>query len=121
MSFNWQEFGDLALVLASARTDEASHRTVISRAYYAASHEASAYVRAGALYPATQPLTHRLVWRLIREAPNAGGTAISNLGFDLRDLRESADYRNPYPGILATDMNRALVISAAIILWLSEQ
>lgn len=46
---------------------------------------------------------------------------IANLGFDLRNLRESADYRNPYPGVLSADVNRALVISAAMIAWLNEQ
>lgn len=121
MSFDWKEFNDLALALASIHTDEASHRTAISRAYYAAYHEASAYIRARALCPASQPLTHRLVWRLIREAPGARSAVIANLGFDLRNLRESADYRNPYPGVLSADVNRALVISAAMIAWLNEQ
>ena len=57
MSFTWQEFADLAGVLAS-EADEARQRTAINRAYYAAYHAASAYVRAHALCPPHQHMTH---------------------------------------------------------------
>ncbi len=100
MSFSWQEFAELAIQLASERQDEASRRTAISRAYYAAYHAASALVRDRDLHPPDQQLSHWLVWKLIRDSHLPNCQEISQRGFTLRDARVWADYLNPFPGEL---------------------
>ncbi len=68
--FGWGEFLSLAhrLVLQASlesETAEADLRTAISRAYYAAYHAASAYVRANTLIPVAERLTHDKVWTVL--------------------------------------------------------
>lgn len=120
MSFAWQEFRELAIWLLKARTDEASQRTAMSRAYYAAYHAASVFVRAHDLCPPTQQLTHERVWRLIRESGRPNCTDIAKLGSDLKRTRASADYRNPFPGNLVHEASDAIADSATIIALLRE-
>ncbi len=49
--FVWTDYLVLAERLAARDADEAALRTAISRAYYAAYHRASTYVRANILVP----------------------------------------------------------------------
>lgn len=119
MSFTWQEFADLAGVLAS-EADEARQRTAINRAYYAAYHAASAYVRAHALCPPHQHLTHALVWRLIRDAGHANSEEIGRRGDALRKLRVMADYQNPFPRDLGAEVVNVIANSAAIVALLQD-
>jgi hypothetical protein len=120
MSFSWQEFAELAIQLASELQDEASQRTAINRSYYAAYHAASALVRDRDLHPPDQPLSHWLVWKLIRDSHLPNCQEISQRGFTLRDARVWADYWNPFPGELGSQVEKALVNSAAIIALLRE-
>ncbi|MCA9862519.1 MAG: HEPN domain-containing protein [Thermomicrobiales bacterium] len=122
MSFAWHEFADLAEWLTELRSDEASQRTAINRAYYAAYHAASAFVRTHEMCSPDLHLSHQLVWRLIRESGMRHSIEIANLGYDLKDARVWADYRNPYPGPdhLASDVDKAIANSVAIIALLRE-
>ncbi len=52
------------------------------------------------------------------QVPNCG--VIAQLGFNLRDARVRADYKNPYPGNLASEANDAIAFSLAIITMLRE-
>jgi len=115
VSFSWGEFIDLAIRLRADEANEASHRSAISRAYYGAYHAASAFVRAREFYPPGQPLTHDLVWRLIRNAAFPNSAEIAKLGFDLKDARIGADYRNPFPGDLGREADDAIANAVAII------
>lgn len=120
MSFEWQELAELATWLAAKRPDEAGQRTAISRAYYAAFHAASASVRAHELTPRNQHLSHHRVWRVIRDSGRPHNLAIAELGFALKNARTSADYWNPFPGDLPTEVERAIATSATIIALLRE-
>jgi hypothetical protein len=120
MSSAWQQYGELAHWLLAERSDEASQRTVISRACYAAYHAASEFVRTHELCPPTQHLTHWLVWRLIRTSGLPNGVKVAKLGIELRDTRVWADYWNPFPRDLNLEGARAVANSAAIIASLQE-
>ncbi len=120
MSFSWQQFAELAVQLAAERRDEASQRTVISRAYYAAYHAASSYVRAEGLAPSDQQLRHDRVWRHIRDSRGPYCNVVAQLGFNLRDARVRADYKNPYPGNLDSEANDAIAFSIAMVTMLRE-
>ena len=115
MSFSWDALGDLAIWLEAGHPTEAGQRTAINRAYYAAYHAASAFVRTRALHPPGEPLTHDRVWRLIRHSTLPNSAEIAKLGFDLKGARLGADYRNPFPGNLASEVKDALANSAVII------
>lgn len=112
---------NLASRLEAAPTDEASQRTAISRAYYAAYHAASEVVRERELCLPNQHLTHDRVWRLFRVSALPNGAEIAKLGFDLKDARVSADYRNPFPGDLTSEVADALADAALIIALLQER
>jgi len=120
VSFTWQAFADLAVWLLEERTDEASQRMAISRAYYAAYHAASVHVRANQLYPPEQHMTHCRVWKLLRDAKCPRCTEIASLGFAVETARVKADYRNPFPGDLASAAMDAITTSTAIIALLRE-
>lgn len=96
--FDWAEFLMLAERLAERGADEATLRTAISRAYYAAYHRASAYVRANALVPARARLTHQRVWEAFALVNDPRHAEVAVRGDRLRRLRTSADYHNPFPG-----------------------
>lgn len=120
MTFTWEEFSDVAEWLPEERSDEASRRTAINRAYYAAYHAAAAYVRAEEPAPASQQLRHDQVWRLIRDSKRPKCGIIAQLSFNLRDARVKADYKNPYPGNLDRETNDAIAFCASIVSLLRE-
>lgn len=120
MSFSWDDLGDLAIWLEVEQPNEAGQRTAINRAYDAAYHAASAFVRARELSPPGQHLTHDRVWRLIRLSAIPNSATIAKRGFALKDARVGADYRNPFPGNLASEIKDAIFNSATIIAMLRE-
>ena len=120
MSFAWQELAELAIWLAAERPDEAGQRTAISRAYYAAYHAASAYVRAHELAPPSQHLSHHRVWRLLRDSGRTHSVDLAELCFELKNTRVAADYWNPFPGDLVIEVDRAIATSVTIMTLLRE-
>ena len=95
--FQWNDFLALARRLARRKTSEAHQRTAISRAYYAAFHAASSFVRAKALVPPTERLTHDKVWNLLATDPDPDRVDVGRRGDLLKRLRVNADYRTPLP------------------------
>jgi uncharacterized protein (UPF0332 family) len=117
MSFPWKEYLSLAQEL-SRRTEEACHRSAISRAYYAAFHAARAYVREH--HPAEHlpggPEDHGRVWRIL-ETSGRLGSRMGRLGKDLRRWRNQADYETSVAG-LPRLVERAVVDAGEILRWL---
>lgn len=98
MAFDWLQFLELAKELA-ARDDEASARSAISRAYYAAYHWARDYVAQELAVTVPKSEAHQAVWDALtqhgrkREELSAGAG-----GKRARVMRNQADYEARLPG-----------------------
>jgi uncharacterized protein (UPF0332 family) len=93
MTFNWQDYLRLAKELANRADDEASQRSAISRAYYAAFHCACVYVEAQS--PGTLKRTgddHFIVWKHLSNAPKKQEKSAGWSGDRLVKMRRKADY-----------------------------
>jgi hypothetical protein len=90
--FDFADFLDLVDDLAS-RSDEAAHRSAISRAYYALLHVAYRTLPAPAQASISHRMTHRTTWQLYTASSVAVCRQIGNAGINLRDFRVDADYR----------------------------
>jgi uncharacterized protein (UPF0332 family) len=91
-SFDWTRFLDLAKELA-ARPAEANQRSAVSRAYYAAFHEARRYLmrtRAD-LHVPRDGSAHQMVWNALKEGLREEKGAAMH-GERLRRQRIAADY-----------------------------
>lgn len=111
--FEWGDFLSLAHRLTSrpsGQATEADLRSAIGRAYYAAYHAASDYVRVRSLVPATERLTHNAVWGTLARDNARERSEAGQRGDALRRIRIVADYRNPFP-----DTDIAARTTAAII------
>lgn len=111
--FAWEDFLALSDRLAVAPDDEASQRTAIGRAYYAAYHTAAAFVRARGMLLGAH--THRRVWSAFAADADPDRGAVGAIGDVLRQRRQDADYRNPFPGDVAKDARDAIGEARAII------
>ena len=88
--FDWQGFLSLAEEL-SARKDEASKRTAISRAYYYTLNRARALLeREGTPVP-DEGRAHQVIWNTLQEAGKAR-RRLGVTGKRLREYRRKADY-----------------------------
>lgn len=113
MGFEWRQFLDLAKELAK-RDDEASARSAISRAYYAAFHWARDYVVRELAVKVPKYEAHEAVWSALMEpgrkryelAAGAGGKKA-------RGWRNQADYEPNLPGQQSPKEHAALAIKAA--------
>jgi hypothetical protein len=96
--FAWDEFLTLASVLEQSKGDEACQRTAISRAYYAAYHVVTTIVVTEKAILSGHP-KHQ-IWNQLQDVGRARRySAIQDLGDwgrDLRVIRQSADYYNPF-------------------------
>jgi uncharacterized protein (UPF0332 family) len=101
--FDWRQYLRLAdeLMERSEELEEASNRSAISRAYYAAFN--LALERAAAIGLDVQPSDeecgnqHAACWRAFRAHSDKKLRAIGTLGRDLRDIRNRADYEANLP------------------------
>jgi hypothetical protein len=122
--FAWDDYLTLAKRLAlPARGDatEAELRSAISRAYYAAYHAASSYVRAQALVSPAERLTHTKVWDVLARDPATERAEVGQRGDVLRRVRVSADYRNPFPDTdIVARVAAALVEADRLVVTFSE-
>jgi len=91
LAFNWSEYLKLAEELA-ARTDEAAHRSAISRAYYAALGKAREQLESdgGTFMPSDN--LHSLVWQTFTNSPDDRRYYIGIDGRWLRLNRNASDY-----------------------------
>lgn len=110
--FDWDDFLALGERLA-ASDDEASRRTAISRAYYAAYHAAAAFARAAGMLPGGH--THQRVWDAFARDPDADRATVGAAGDGLRQRRQAADYRNPFPGEIGRDAEAAIGEARGVI------
>lgn len=93
MSFNWREYLRLAKELAKQEQDEASQRSAISRAYYAAFHCARIYVQThNPELVERSGDDHGKVWRYLSAAAKRQEKVAGRSGGSLRWIRNRADY-----------------------------
>jgi uncharacterized protein (UPF0332 family) len=107
----WASYLSLAHELAQ-RDDDASLRSAISRAYYAAFHSARLLIDAEdpRRIPTNDPSAHRLVFDALRYDHGRSRKHIQagrHLS-DLRVLRNEADYRDDFQGNLQAQTKLAL-------------
>jgi uncharacterized protein (UPF0332 family) len=93
--FEWIDFLGLAHDLA-ARPDEAAQRSAISRAYYAVFGAARDRLTERG-WRATGGPPHHRVWKTYQDSARSDCRRVGELGFVLRDQRNTADYRRPLP------------------------
>jgi uncharacterized protein (UPF0332 family) len=92
--FNWNEFLNLANTL-SGNGDEASHRTSISRAYYAAFHAATDHAKANGY----NERSHGRLWKMYGGDADINAKRLSAIGNFLKRQREQADYATAVPRV----------------------
>jgi len=97
--FNWTAYLELAKELAQ-RHDEASQRSAMSRAYYAAFCSARNWLRDRdqVLIPTTFE-AHSTVWDEFQRSPERRRRQIGQLGHRLRNSRRKVDYDDTVPGL----------------------
>lgn len=117
--FEWAEYLRVARDLAREAGDEASLRSAISRAYYAALGTAHGRLLQHGWRRPLGPLHHH-VWRAYRRADNSACQRIGELGFLLREQRVRADYQIPFPGDIAIRAADALARADELLIGLTE-
>jgi uncharacterized protein (UPF0332 family) len=97
--FNWIMYLQLAKDLIK-RTDEASQRSAVSRAYYAAFCSARNRLRdrEGATIPKTSA-AHSAVWDEFQSSAEIRRRQIGQLGHRLKRARAKVDYDDNVPGL----------------------
>jgi len=99
MVFDWTRYLLLAQELAERRNDEASLRSAVSRAYYAAFCIArNRLLQENEKIPATGE-AHATVWTKYRNSVQKHRKDIGTTGDRLRRSRNRADYDNEFPDI----------------------
>lgn len=93
MSFDWNEYLQLAKHLGGLR-NEAASRTAVSRAYYCAFHAASLSLKSNNI--TTNPKyardRHLQVWKIYIDSSDRDCVRIGNKGQRLKIERHAADY-----------------------------
>jgi uncharacterized protein (UPF0332 family) len=95
VSFSWKDYLDLAREL-SHKAGEASARSAISRAYYAAYQAARRHPGCKGAVP-TKSGSHSAVWRALKESGNKDWRKAGNQGRDILEYRGEADYDDHVP------------------------
>ena len=118
MSFNWDQYLDLASELAgkppkTPSTEEARLRSAISRAYYAAFCRARNELRDQRGVVNVEKMTHKQLWKRF-ETADTKDQQIASDGDRLRRDRNAADYDDVIEN-LSSVANSALELSAGII------
>ena len=89
--FEWSGYLTLAEELAK-RTDEASLRSALSRAYYFVYHLALQRAEANNFKSAPGEGTHTQLWRLFKGSPEPACLKLALIAERLKEKRERADY-----------------------------
>lgn len=99
--FDWTKYQVLAEELGRRTSDEASLRSAISRAYYAAFCKARNHLlQEGEQIPKTGR-AHKIVWDKYRKADQRRQKSIGTTGDRLRRQRGKADYDDTFPDLLS--------------------
>lgn len=93
MSFDWNDFLNLAEELNNGNPTQAKMRTALSRAYYSAFIQCRNFLGFSA---DRKPEIHLRVINRFKESDDSTETSIGNVLFDLRELRSKADYDGFY-------------------------
>jgi len=96
-AFNWSEYLNLADNL-SAKLDEASHRTSVSRAYYFVYHTASATAVANGY---VDMKSHVALWNYFNKQSDRQCRKIAQIGLRMKRNRVRADYEATFAKISA--------------------
>ena len=114
-SFDWAEYLKLAEELGK-RSDEASLRSAISRAYYYVFHLALKRAQAND-FTFVPGGMHTQLWRVFSESPEPDCRRLGAIAGRLKRQRERADYDNGFvrvdeeiPGTLADALNFAALL-----------
>ncbi len=111
--FDWRDYLELARELGS-HDDEASLRSAISRAYYAAFCTArNRLIQQGELIPQTRE-AHRLVWEKYVSHSAGSLRSVGNDGIRMRRWRNMADYDDHVP-LLASRARRTISKAAKLL------
>jgi hypothetical protein len=97
-AFDWNEFLKLAIEL-SKRTDEASLRTAISRAYYSAYNTAARRPAVVQYRFSDDGSSHDQLWALYERNADDNCKRLAMLGGRMKRKRVQADYRSLYPRV----------------------
>jgi len=93
--FNWISYYTLANELA-ARTDEASRRSAISRAYYYVYHLGYARAASNGFKLIDGETSHKQLWRNYSESPDHDCKKLAVIANRLREKRVRADYNKVF-------------------------
>lgn len=93
--FEWSEYFRLADELGR-RTDEASLRSGISRAYYYIYHLALTRAKANDFKALPGEATHTQLWRVFSASPEPDCRRLALIAVRLKEKRERADYQDYY-------------------------
>lgn len=96
--FDWADYLALAEELGK-RTDEASLRSALSRAYYYVFHLALTRAEANSFKPISGEGTHTQLWRLFKENPEPTCWKLAEIAGRLKEKRERADYQQYFARI----------------------
>jgi len=102
MSFDWNEYLKLAKTLGE-KTDAASLRTAVSRAYYCIFNLGMIKARANGFSPKDDTGSHDQLWSLYSRNTDKDCSRISILGQRMKRRRIKADYRRMIEN-LSTDV-----------------
>jgi uncharacterized protein (UPF0332 family) len=93
--FSWIDFLEFAKELGES---DASRRTAISRAYYAAFHTSRDYLVQSHRIPSlVRHRAHAIVWNTFGESDASVDQRIGQMGYRLSRFRQRADYELVYP------------------------
>jgi uncharacterized protein (UPF0332 family) len=98
MAFDWLQYLNLAEQL-SRGTDEASHRSAISRAYYFLYHVAYSRAVANHYRRSEDATTHMSLWLHYERNNNLECRTVAVIGQRLLQKRNRADYQDNYDRI----------------------
>jgi len=110
--FDWNEYLNLATTL-SADADEASHRSAVSRAYYAAFHAATLHAKANGY----AERSHGRLWKMYAADADLNAKRISTMGNLMKKAREDADYVASVPrvgDVMAQQLTDAAAFNALL-------
>jgi uncharacterized protein (UPF0332 family) len=93
MPFDWSEYLKLADAL-SRRSDEASLRSAISRAYYYVYHLALQRAQTNDFKTISGEGTHTQLWRCFSDSPEPDCRRLADIAARLKEKRERADYHD---------------------------
>jgi uncharacterized protein (UPF0332 family) len=96
--FDWLGYLTLAQELGG-RTEEASLRSSLSRAYYYIYNLAMSRAKQNGFMLRPRESTHAQLWRLFSASPVTECTALAQIALRLKEKRERADYTPTYTRI----------------------